>query len=289
VRAPHPIPYQGSKRRLAPRILAITAGRRFERLVEPFAGSAAIALAARSSGVASGCLIADSLRPLADLWQKIVHDPGTVADAYEQLWTAGAAGSEGHFVRVRTAFNEDGDPAKLLYLLARCVKNAPRFNANGRFNQSADRRRTGTHPRRMRQELVRASTLLAGAARVACADFEATASEARRNDLVYLDPPWEGTSSGPDRRYHAPLPRERLTPVVEQLSRRGVPWLLSYDGRHGDKRYGPPLPDDLGALRIELDAGRSAQATLHGRKVTTFESLYVSPRLIAGGEGAWLT
>ena len=41
---PHPIPYQGSKRNLAPIILSYFPPR-FRRLVEPFAGSAAVSLA----------------------------------------------------------------------------------------------------------------------------------------------------------------------------------------------------------------------------------------------------
>ena len=41
---PHPIPYQGSKRGLAPVILSYFPAH-FARLVEPFAGSAAISLA----------------------------------------------------------------------------------------------------------------------------------------------------------------------------------------------------------------------------------------------------
>lgn len=42
---PHPIPYQGSKRQLAPVVLSYFPSR-FGRLVEPFAGSAAVSLAA---------------------------------------------------------------------------------------------------------------------------------------------------------------------------------------------------------------------------------------------------
>jgi len=47
--APHPIPYQGSKRNLAPEILAIVSNRKFRRLYEPFAGSAAITMIAAPS------------------------------------------------------------------------------------------------------------------------------------------------------------------------------------------------------------------------------------------------
>jgi DNA adenine methylase len=279
MRPPHPIPYQGSKRLLAPRILAAASAHQFERLIEPFAGSAAVAIAARHTGLAESCVIADSLRPLAHLWQRILDDPAAVAAGYAALWSGQAAHPAEHFVRIRTEFNRDGDPTKLLYLLARCVKNAPRFNAQGRFNQSPDHRRKGTHPVRMRRELEAASALLRGVTRVGSGDFEATLTDAGPRDLVYLDPPWEGTSTGPDRRYHAPLDRERLVAALERLNRRGIPWLLSYDGRHGDKSYGPPLPPDLAGSRVDLDAGRSAQATLHGRSITTVESLYVSPAL----------
>jgi DNA adenine methylase len=59
-----------------------------------------------------------------------------------------------------------------------------------------------------------------------------------------------------------------------------VPALLSYDGRHGDRRYGSYLPEDLGLVRFELIAGRSSQATLLNRRATTVESLYVSASLL---------
>ncbi|MCK4459049.1 MAG: DNA adenine methylase, partial [Methanosarcinales archaeon] len=48
-RVPHPIPYQGSKRNIARTILSFFP-HQFDTLVEPFAGSAAISLAAASYG-----------------------------------------------------------------------------------------------------------------------------------------------------------------------------------------------------------------------------------------------
>lgn len=279
MRLPHPVPYQGSKRRLAARILAATGGRRFDRLYEPFAGSAAITIAAADAGLARRFVIADSLAPLVGLWRQIIAEPQAIADGYERVWSQQHAEGPGHFGRIRREFNRDGDPAKLLYLLARCVKNSPRFNRRGDFNQSADLRRAGTAPARMRREIAGASRLLRHRTSQACDDFEATLRAAGGGDLVYLDPPWQGTCTGADRRYHAWPGRERVIEVLADLNRRRVPWILSYDGRHGSRRYGPPLPDSLGAARIELRAGRSSQATLHGRAATTIESLYVSRAL----------
>ncbi|MGH9580536.1 MAG: DNA adenine methylase, partial [Terriglobales bacterium] len=62
---PHPIPYQGSKRLLAPAILSFIPKNRFRRLIEPFAGSAAITLAAAQNRMFKEYVIADLLKPLA--------------------------------------------------------------------------------------------------------------------------------------------------------------------------------------------------------------------------------
>ena len=73
---PHPIPYQGSKRRLAERILAVAGERRFGTLYEPFAGSAALTLAAAQRGLADTYVVGDSLTPLAGIWSRVLDAPG---------------------------------------------------------------------------------------------------------------------------------------------------------------------------------------------------------------------
>ena len=281
-RAPHPIPYQGSKRLLAGRILTTIGQRRFSVLHEPFAGSAAIAIAAAGRGLATQYRISDTLSPLVGIWQAILSNPTELADSYERLWKEQLDDGQEHFNRVRDEFNAGtGSAAHLLYLLARCVKNSPRFNRDGLFNQSPDKRRKGMRPEKMRREISGASTLLADRSTAFVAPFEEALASATSNDLVYLDPPWEGTSTGRDRRYHAGLARDRLVAELDRLNRREVPVLLSYDGRSGDKTYGDPLPSNLGLVRLELRAGRSAQATLLGRDQETVESLYVSADLLA--------
>jgi DNA adenine methylase len=279
LRLPHPIPYQGSKRLLARRILSVLGNRRFGCLYEPFAGSAAISIAAASGRLAERYELADTLEPLAELWQSILANPVAVADEYESIWRGQFQDPRSHYADVRDEFNARGGAGHLLYLLARCVKNAPRFNANGEFNQSADHRRTGMRPDKMRREIYGAAQLLGERATVTSRDFADAVAQATPKDVVYMDPPWEGTSTGVDKRYRDWLARDRLIGVLEDLHDRGVPYLLSYDGRHGDKTYGEWLPESIGAVRLELEAGRSSQATLNGRVVTTFESLYVSRSL----------
>jgi DNA adenine methylase len=280
---PHPIPYQGSKRQIADRILGVVGTRRFAALYEPFVGSGAITIAAAARDLADRFVVSDTLTPLVGIWQSIIDRPRELAAEYEVVWSDQFDGdSIGHFNVVRAQFNERHDPAKLLYLLARCVKNAPRFNSEGAFNQSPDKRRHGMRPAKMRREIEGVSALLRRRTSVRRAEFEDALADATAADLVYLDPPWHGTSTGRDKRYHEGLDRERLISALGDLNRRGVPFLLSYDGRHGTKTYGDPLPESLRATRLEIFAGRSSQATLLGRKDQTVESLYASEGLLDG-------
>jgi DNA adenine methylase len=276
---PHPIPYQGSKRRLAPRILSLVAGRRFATLHEPFAGSAAFTLAARAHGVADSYVIGDSLEPLVRIWSCVIESPDELADEYDRLWHEQLDVGREHFNHVRSDFNERGRPAALLYLLARCVKNAPRFNKLGGFSQSADHRRKGMRPDKMRREIHGAHHLLRNVTETRPGDAVGTLADAGADDLVYLDPPWQGTTEGPDKRYYQGFARQRLGVLLTSLNKRDVSWVLSYDGRCGDKTYGEPLPARLWGAHHELNAGRSSQATLVGRDDQTVESVYVSASL----------
>src|SRR5687767_9805994 len=139
---PHPIPYQGSKRKLASVILA-TFPLQVDRLIEPFAGSAAVALAAIYHGKAQHVLLNDLNAPLMRLWQAIIEEPEQLAAAYQQLWQAQQGQEKTFYSQIRDRFNQTQHPADFLYLLARCVKAAVRYNTNGQFNQSPDHRRKG--------------------------------------------------------------------------------------------------------------------------------------------------
>src|SRR6266496_3520002 len=84
---PHPIPYQGSKRNLATTLLTYFPADA-TRLIEPFAGSAALSLAASSLQKVEGYLLNDINRPLIQLWDMIIQQPDELAAQYESLWQA---------------------------------------------------------------------------------------------------------------------------------------------------------------------------------------------------------
>jgi DNA adenine methylase len=275
---PHPIPYQGSKRLLAHYIVSLfPAGT--VRLVEPFAGSAAVSLAAGHMKRVKRWTINDLHRPLIDLWTEIVREPDQISDNYEKVWTAQIGDERAHYDRVRNRFNAHHQPADFLYLLARCVKAAIRYNARGEFNNSPDNRRLGALPSTMRRHIVGASALLKGRCSLSSMDYREVLESAKPGDLVYMDPPYQGVVDTHNHRYRHGIAFDEFTVALESLRRRSIPFIVSYDGRTGSKRYGRSLPLSLGLTHVEVRAGRSTQATLLGRDDSTFESLYLSPEI----------
>jgi DNA adenine methylase len=275
---PHPIPYQGSKRSLAPLIGGCVPAR-VRTWFEPFAGSAAMTIWAAHHGVARRYVISDSLEPMMALWAAIIEEPDRTAARYQAVWEGQRLGDSGYFNRVRRRYNAAHDPVDLLYLICRCVKNAVRFNRAGGFTQSVDKRRLGMRPQKMAAAIAGVSSLLRGKTEVRTGDWLNATTDATPADFVYMDPPYLGTTIGRDKRYAEQLPMARLVFGLERLLNRGVRLALSYDGMTGNKVYGPPLPPELGLTRLWLDAGRSSQATLAGKSEATIESLYVSPGL----------
>ena len=276
--APQPIPYQGSKRHQLRHLLryvpASTA-----TLWDAFAGSGAFTLGIAAQGLGDRYVLTDTLAPLMGIWQAILADPEPLAAAYADHWQRQQRDPRTYYDAVRRAFNAEHQPTDLLYLLARCVKSAVRFNQQGEFNQSADHRRLGARPDAMRSRLLAAHRLLRGHATAEVADYACALAAARPADLVYLDPPYLGTTTGRDRRYHQGLDLPRFLTALHEANERDVSYLVSFDGQTGGRSYGSPLPEHLGLRRVDIPVGRSSQATLLGRDERTVEALYVSPAL----------
>jgi DNA adenine methylase len=276
---PHPIPYQGSKRNLASAIIRYFPDD-IEQLIEPFAGSAALSLAAAQERKARGFVLNDLNASLMDLWWHIIHKPDALSALYEKLWHMQSGHERTFYDAVRCRFNRNPNPYYLLYLLARCVKAAVRYNADGEFNQSPDNRRKGRLPEAMRQDILGASSLLSGQVTLSSVDYRHTLQSASPDDLVYLDPPYQGVCANRDPRYIQGVTYDTFVDALEGLNDRGISYIVSYDGRTGNKKFGQPLPQTLNLEHVELDAGRSSQATLLGRNERTYESLYLSPALV---------
>ncbi|MCM0592441.1 MAG: Dam family site-specific DNA-(adenine-N6)-methyltransferase [Gloeotrichia echinulata DVL01] len=278
---PHPIQYQGSKRNLAPDILRFLPNK-VERLVEPFTGTAAISIAAASKHISQKFWLNDLNKPLIELLELIVERPHEIVAAYANIWNEQHHDSVSHYFEVRETFNRTNDPKLLLYLLTRCVKGAVRYNSAGFFNQSPDKRRKGTQPVNMRKNIEGVSAFLKGKCKFTWLDYREVLAEVKSSDFVYLDPPYQGVCGETDSRYFSGIDFDDFVLALEQLNGKEVAFAISYDGKRGNKTFGNTLPKELGLKRIEIEVGRSSQATLLGKEEMTVESLYLSPNLLSG-------
>ncbi len=275
---PHPFPYQGSKRNIAPKILKFFP-EKVERLIEPFAGSAAISIASAYYGLSKYFIINDLNKPLVDLLRMIVEQPVKISELYEKLWNEQLDNPRKFYDYIREQFNLTGKPEYFLYLLARCVKGSVRYNGNGEFNQSPDNRRKGMRPKKMRENILGVSLLLKGKTEFYSKNYRDILKLATPRDLVYMDPPYQGVCRNRDTRYLASIQFCEFVESLEELNNRNIKYIVSYDGRTGEKVHGNKLPESLELTHIEIAAGVSSQATLLGKKAVTIESLYLSPAL----------
>lgn len=282
-KVPHIVQYQGSKRNLAPQILQYMP-EKFDRLIEPFAGIAAISIATAYEGRTNKFVINDLNTPLLNMLREAVEHPRTLANSYSAVWEEQFAYGEDHvqhFYVVRDRFNNgEKTPANMLYLLARCVKGAVRYGKSGNFNQSPDKRRHGTNPRTLTTNVLEISRLLNGKVEFMSTDYRNVLELARPGDLVYMDPPYQGVTNTRDSRYYAGVPFGEFAEALKMLDDKGIDYLVSYDGACGSKEYGEDLPNSLRCKKIMLNAGLSSQALLLGRKSTTLEALYISEALM---------
>lgn len=279
---PHIVQYQGSKRNLASQILQYIP-KKFNRLIEPFAGMAAITIAVSKQKRAECYLLNDLNEPLVNVLRESITNPQQLVEDYTRIWSEQLTyqgGSIEHYYKVRNDFNNGNQcAANMLYLLARCVKGSVRYSSSGQFNQSPDKRRMGTNPINLARNVFLISSYLKGKTDFSSVDYRDVTRNARPGDVVYMDPPYQGVCSSRDSRYFSGIDFNDFVECVDDLNRRGVDFVISYDGTCGDKQYGIDLPKELGLRKIMLRAGLSSQSLLLGKKETTVEALYLSHNL----------
>jgi len=211
----------------------------------------------------------------------IINEPAKIANQYEVLWKAQLGQERAFYDQVRAQSNQTYRPDLFLYLLARCVKASVRYNSNGDFNQGPDNRRKGRHPDSMRKEILAVSRLMKNRTTITSRNYaDILETVEPSSTLIYMDPPYQGTSRGRDSRYCNGVEMAELVDFMMELNAKNIMFLLSYDGRKGAKNYGEKLPETLDLHRMEIEAGRSTQSTLLGKRDITYESLYLSPALV---------
>lgn len=263
------IKWSGSKRKLAKFIVPHIpeTGTYFE----PFIGGGSIlgAIGPRKS------YAGDVIPELIDLWDAIKDSPDTLANKYEKHWKS--LQNEGHFYyyKVRESFNKKRGPAELLFLSRTCVNGLIRFNSSGDFNNSLHHTRPGINPDTLR-DIIHEWSRIISKTTFLTTDYKKLLAKSKKGDIVYLDPPYMGNKG---RYQKLDFQFDELWETLDNLNKKKVRWILSLDGRSGERNYSKALhePLRLSKQSFMLDGESSAfPRLLNNRLDKVKESLFMN-------------
>lgn len=198
-----------------------------ERLVEPFAGSAAVFLNTDYDEY----LLCDTNADLINLYT-LLRDEGSTFIDHARRWFDGSHNNEASYYDLREEFNASQQPeeraALFIYLNRHGYNGLCRYNAKGRFNVPFGRYKKPYFPEK---ELLTFHHK-AQAARFAHQCFSTTMEESRSGDVIYCDPPYVPLSPTASFTAYAAggfsrAQQEQLATLAGRSADRGIPVLVS--------------------------------------------------------------
>lgn len=261
------IKWSGSKRSQAATILSYLPDS-FNRYYEPFIGGGSMLYTISPKHSICG----DVCEPLIALWKKIKNSPDTLSESYRQRWTR--LQKEGHmaYYTIRDNYNATHTPEDLLFLSRTCVNGLIRFNSNGDFNNSLHYTRKGIDPDRLKRIIFDWSLRVQNADFFA-QDYSVTTESAKAGDLIYLDPPYFHTKG----RYYGTIDFNAFLEYLESLNKKGVKYVLSFDGKRGDDNYTVAIPQELYKRHEFIASGNSSfKKVMNKENTQVYESLYMN-------------
>ncbi|MDY0999056.1 DNA adenine methylase [Pantoea agglomerans] len=181
--------WAGNKSRVMPELLAhLSAG---NRLVEPFAGSCAVMMSTDYPSY----LVADINPDLINLYRQIKEHTRPFIVVAASLFNQNTTGES--YYSVRETFNHNPAlpllerAAHFLYLNRHGYRGMCRYNRSGEFNIPFGHYKKPFFP----LAEIEAFAEKAQRATFICADFRETLPLVKAGDVVYCDPPYDGTFS----------------------------------------------------------------------------------------------
>ncbi|EME1730604.1 DNA adenine methylase [Cronobacter sakazakii] len=192
------------------------------RLVEPFAGSCAVMM---ETGYPS-YLVADINPDLINMYQQIKEDVRGFIHLVERLFAE--FNTKSAYYKCRQYFNTGSltpldKAAYFLYLNRHCYRGLCRYNRAGHFNVPYGNYKAPYFP----ENEIRAFAKKAWRATFICAGYEETLAQLLPGDVIYCDPPYDGTFAGYHTAGFSEDDQYRLASILERRSSEGHPVVAS--------------------------------------------------------------
>jgi DNA adenine methylase len=215
--------WAGSKRKVLPQLAAFWKPT-FKRYVEPFAGSAALFFRLQPQQAVLG----DINSALIETYEIIRDRPDDVHEAVSRIRRG-----ERNYYRIRSQnpsrMGAFGRAVRFVYLNRYCFNGIYRTNRDGKFNVPYAHIKPGVIP--PIEDFRRSATLLNRAVLRSC-DFGQILRSIRKDDFVYLDPPYAVESRRVfreyDRKEFSRRDLERLGDHLSEIDRKGASFVVSY-------------------------------------------------------------
>lgn len=201
--------------------------------IEPFVGGGAVFFhIAQNYPSIKKFYLFDINDDLVNCYKAIKNDVESVIDELKKLkkdFPDAKAARKDFYYGIRTEFNADRSPAKLIFLNKTCYNGLYRVNKAGLFNvPSGDYK----NPAIFSEYNLRSVSSVLQDAEIICGDFERSKKCIDRNTFVYFDPPYRPLSptasftsySKEDFDENAQI---RLAEFCKEINSKGAKFLLS--------------------------------------------------------------
>lgn len=268
------IKWSGSKRSQAEEIIKLFP-KEIDTYYEPFCGGCSVLRRLLSSDIkVNHYLCSDLNGDLINLWNMIKNNPDYLSDYYERLWSELNADDnkerkKRYFESIRERYNNEHKAEDFLFIMRTTTNGMPRYNREGKFNNSFHVTRDGIIPKKLEKILIEWSEILnKNNVEFKCCDYSLISS--KENDLLYLDPPYANTHG----MYYGAL---ELGPFFNWLRAQKGYYLLSFDGKSGKMDNTYDLPSDLYSEHRYMLSGNSSFKRTIGKSNDSivYESLYL--------------
>ena len=248
----------------------------FETYYEPFLGSGAVlgTLAPKRA------FASDAFAPLVEIWQALKKAPETLKGWYSDRWLQMKQGGDKkeEYERIKASYNARPNGADLVFLCRSCYGGVVRFRKADGFMSTPCGPHNPISPESFSRRVDQWHRRTKGAT-FAVRDFEDAMDRAKKNSLVYCDPPYafsQGILYGAQE-----FSIQRLFGAIERCKVRGVYVALSIDGskKSGDFICDIPIPSGLFDREVVVNCGRSMlkRLQMNGKSL---ESELVADRLL---------
>lgn len=217
--------WAGNKYRIIDRIKALLPPG--ERLIEPFAGAAAVFLNTNYKEN----LITDTNADLINLFNLIKYDGKEFIDYCRSFFSA-ENNQESQYYKLRDTFNATKDQqlkaALFLYLNRHGYNGLCRYNLKGKFNTPFGQYKKPYFP----EHEMKLFAQKAKTATFKVADFRQVMKNAKSGDVCYLDPPYIAISETSNFTSYSAggfsyKDQLELAGLAKQLAKKGIPVLVS--------------------------------------------------------------